>query len=117
MRYFWISFGTIAVGLGAIGLLLPIVPTVPFLILAAFCFARSSDRLYLWLTEHDTFGPPIQDWMERGAIEKRVKIYSTLSIGLAFIPPIFLDISPVFLVIQAVCLAAVLLFIWSRPNE
>ena len=60
--------GLLAVGLGIVGLFLPVVPTVPFLILAAWCFARSNPAWERRILLHPRFGPPIRAWRERGAI-------------------------------------------------
>lgn len=65
--------GLLAVALGAIGAFLPLLPTVPFLILAAFCFARSSPALERRLLEHRTIGPHILAWREHGAISRTGK--------------------------------------------
>ena len=65
--------------LGGIGLVLPILPTVPFVILAAFCFARSSPALERRLLDHPGMGPHIRAWRERGAISRRGKIAATLA--------------------------------------
>jgi uncharacterized membrane protein YbaN (DUF454 family) len=65
--------GLIFVGVGAIGIVLPVLPTTPFLILAAACFTRSSPRLEQWLLDHAHFGPLLRDWRERGAIPRRAK--------------------------------------------
>lgn len=64
--------------LGAIGIVVPLLPTVPFIILAAFCFARSSPKLEARLLEHPVFGNHIRNWRERRAITKRGK-YAALT--------------------------------------
>ncbi len=72
-RHLYLLAGLTALGLGAIGIILPLLPTVPFVILAAFCFARSSPRLEAWLVEHESFGPHIMNWREGRAITKKGK--------------------------------------------
>ena len=67
-RHFYLVAGWLSLGLGAIGAVLPLLPTVPFVILAAFCFARSSPRLEAWLVGHPVFGPHIAAWRDYGAI-------------------------------------------------
>jgi uncharacterized membrane protein YbaN (DUF454 family) len=65
--------GFACVGLGAIGVFLPILPTTPFLLLAAACFIRSSDRFYNWLVNHRWFGAYIRNYREHRAITARAK--------------------------------------------
>ena len=65
--------GVLALLLGAVGVALPLLPTTPFLILAAFCFARSNPSFERWLLESPTFGSAIRDWRERGAISRKGK--------------------------------------------
>ncbi len=116
MRLMWLIFGLTSVALGALGAVLPLLPTVPFLLLATFCFARSSERLHHWLITHPTFGPSIEDWQSRGAIRRRAKWLATLSIVAAFALSLTLGARPLILLIQLVVLSAVAIFIWSRPE-
>lgn len=117
MRWLWAVAGLLALGSGLIGIVLPLVPTVPFLLLAAFCFARSSERLHNWLITHPRLGPPILDWNERGAINRRAKHYATLSILAVFGLSVLIGLRPTILMIQGVVLGLVLLFIWTRPER
>ena len=72
-RLLFLSAGWISLLLGAVGAFVPLLPTVPFVILAAFCFARGSPRLEEWLVGHRRFGPHIQAWRSRGAISRSGK--------------------------------------------
>lgn len=116
MRWLWASMGLMSLSLGVIGIVLPLLPTVPFILLAAFCFARSSDRLHHWLLSHPKFGPVIEDWHQNGAISPRVKRISTASILFVFGISLVLGLRPLILIIQAITLSCVALFIWTRPN-
>lgn len=116
MRFVWASLGLICVALAAIGVVLPLLPTVPFLLLAAFLFARSSSRLHHWLLTHPTFGPFINDWNSSGAIRPRAKQFATLSV-IAVLGLTLIFGAPVYIfIIQLVTLSLVMLFIWTRPN-
>lgn len=117
MRVVWMILGLVSVTVGLIGIVLPLVPTVPLMILSAFFFARSSERLHNWLITHPTFGSPIQDWQERGAIHPKGKRIATLSIVIVFAISLIMGLRPMILIIQAITLSAVLIFIWSRPNS
>ncbi len=66
--------GSISLGLGVLGIFLPLLPTTVFLLIAAACYARSSDRLYEWLLSHRLFGSYIRNWREHKAITRRTKI-------------------------------------------
>ena len=116
VRTVWAFCGILCVCFGALGVFLPLLPTVPFMLLAAFCFARSSPKLHDWLLSHPMFGPPIQDWQERGAISRRGKIAATVSIAAVFSVSLILGVGWTVLGIQALVLSAVLTFIWTRPE-
>lgn len=78
-RQLFLLAGLTAVALGSIGVVLPLLPTVPFMILAAFCFANSSPRLEKWLVEHKIFGPHIHNWRTGRAITRKGKWASTIA--------------------------------------
>jgi uncharacterized membrane protein YbaN (DUF454 family) len=117
VRFLWAILGLICVGLGLLGVILPLLPTVPFMLLAAFFFARSSECLHNWLLSHRNFGPAIVDWHERGAISQRVKRISTVAITAMFGLSLVMGFRPLILFIQALVLSCVVLFIWTRPND
>ena len=86
------------------------------MILAAFCFARSSERFHDWLVGHPAFGPHIVAWRERGAISRRGKRFATIGVLCAFGVSLALGLKLWVLAVQAVALSAVMTFIWSRPD-
>jgi uncharacterized membrane protein YbaN (DUF454 family) len=77
-RVLFNTAGTIFVGLGFAGIILPLLPTTPFLLLAAACYARGSRRFYNWLLNHRWFGPYIQNYRSGAGIPVRVKITALL---------------------------------------
>lgn len=115
-RGLWLAGGLIALALAAVGIVLPLLPTVPFLLLAAFCFARSSERLHRWLLDHPRFGPPIRQWEERGAIGRRAKWIATVSMAGSVMIALWLGLPGWVVAVQAAVLAAVAVFIWTRPE-
>lgn len=115
MRFLWAGLGLLALALGVLGLFLPLLPTVPFLILAAALFARSSRRLHDWLLSHPALGQPIRDWRERRAISLAAKRKATAAMAITILLTAFLGFGWAILAVQAIALAAVLAFIWTRP--
>ncbi|MEO9462297.1 MAG: YbaN family protein [Marinomonas sp.] len=86
MRPIYLTIGILSVALGAIGAFLPLLPTVPFLLLAVFCFARSNKEWEQRILNHPTWGPQVRDWQERRAISRRSKMIAiaTLIAGAVF---------------------------------
>ncbi len=117
MRAIWFTAGLLFTGLGMLGVPLPLLPTVPFLLLATFCFARSSPRLHNWLITHPTYGRSIRDWNEHGAISLRAKRFATITVAASFLISIALSVPLRALALQAIALCLVLLFLWTRPTR
>jgi len=116
MQVLWRVFGLIALVLGVVGIVIPLLPTVPFLLLAAFGFARASDRLHGWLLGHPVLGPPIADWQGGGAIRRRAKWLASGSMLAVLMASAAFGPGPLLLAIQAAALGSVALFIWTRPE-
>lgn len=76
LRALLLGVGWLSVALGVIGIFLPVLPTTPFLLLAAACFVRSSPRLYTWLVTHPRLGPWIRDYLDGEGIPLKAKLYS-----------------------------------------
>lgn len=76
VRALFVILGLVSFGLGVLGIFLPLLPTTPFLLLSAYLFIRSSNRLYQWLINHRVFGRYIHDYIEKRSIPKRVKWYT-----------------------------------------
>jgi uncharacterized protein len=107
----WLSFGA-----GTLGIFLPLLPTVPFMILAAFYFARSSPQLEARLMNHPRYGPHLVAWREKGVVSRKGKIAASFAfalsivIGLAFMRLPWSLIPPIT---AAICLT----WLWQRPES
>ncbi|MCC6544642.1 MAG: YbaN family protein [Nitrospirae bacterium] len=75
-----IALGFICIGLAVLGIVLPLLPTTPFLLLAAACFAKSSKKLHDWLLRNKTFGPLIKQWQETRSMTRKTKVYALISV-------------------------------------
>lgn len=117
MRSLFLALGLAFVALGFVGIFLPVLPTTPFLILAAACFARSSPRLEAWLLDHPRFGPGLRDWRGRGAIPRQAKLMSLAGMSAGFL--IFWVASrpgPLPALAVATLMLTGLAYVFSRPS-
>lgn len=81
-RRLLIGAGTLSTGLGIIGVFIPILPTTPFLLLAAACYMRSSERFYQWLINNRIFGAYVRNYIEGRGIPTKIKVFTILLLWL-----------------------------------
>ena len=112
----WNIAGLAFFAIGVVGAFLPILPTVVFMLLAAFCFSRGSQRLHDWLMNHRQFGPAIHDWHRYGAIRPPAKRMAMAAIALSFVFSVGLGFADWVLALQALALGGVSVFILTRPD-
>lgn len=118
MRYMYLALGLVFVALGVVGTFLPVLPTTPFLILAAACFARSSPRLENWLIDHPQFGPLLYAWRKHGAIPWKAKLIALAGVSTGFL--LFWITSnpgPLLMASVGVLMLGSLAFIFTRPTS
>ncbi|MFN3524834.1 MAG: YbaN family protein [Paracoccus sp. (in: a-proteobacteria)] len=117
MRHLWLTIGWTFVAMGIVGAALPVVPTVPFLLIAAWAFARSSPALKQRILDHPTYGPSVRAWQERGAVGTVAKVWAisamTGGIGLSW----WIGVETWVVVLQASVCAAVAVFLLTRPSQ
>ncbi len=103
-RLLFFCLGSLFVALGALGVVLPLLPTTPFLLLAAACYARSSKRFYDWLLANRIFGPTIRQWQESRSVALRTKIVAIalLAVTLGTSVVFFVPLWPVKILLVAV---------------
>lgn len=83
-----LAAGWVALALGVIGIVVPLLPTTPFLLLAGACFARSSRRAHAWLVSNRWFGPPLRQWEATRTVTPRIKRRALLFSSAAFLASI-----------------------------
>lgn len=114
-RQFYLAGGLLSVALGTIGIFLPLLPTVPFMILAAFCFARSSPALEARLMNHPRFGHHLVAWRDNRAISRRAKWSATIAFAASFALALMFIALPWSLVPLGVAVIS-LVWIWRKPE-
>lgn len=109
--------GLISLGLGIAGAFLPLLPTTPFLLLAAYLFARSSSSLHGWLMEHSVLGPVITNWERHGAISVPAKITALLLLAWSVAFGLWMNFHPAMLAVQGLVCGGVAIFLLTRPSR
>jgi len=89
LKWILITMGTIFVGIGIIGIFIPILPTTPFLLLAAACYARSSTRFYNWLINNKLIGTYIKNYREGKGVPLKVKVFTILLLWITILFSVF----------------------------
>jgi uncharacterized membrane protein YbaN (DUF454 family) len=115
-RWLWLSLAWAALALGLIGIVVPGLPTTPFVLLAAWAAARGSTRLHAWLQAHRVFGPMIRDWQAQGAVSRRAKRAAVLTMALC--SAIFFLTAPRWWMAATgtAIMAIVAIWLWRRPE-
>ena len=116
MRVALLALGWLALGLAVIGAVLPVVPTVPFLLVAVWAFARSSPRLGARISRHPTFGPPIRAWRKRGVVGRKAKVFGILAMACGIGWSLWFGLNPWIIATQALICATVAIFLITRPE-
>ena len=111
------ALAVVSLALGLVGLFLPVLPTVPFVLLSAWAAARSSPRLLAWLEGHPAFGPMLTEWRRGGVVRRRAKWLATLAMGASavFMLLTFPKRWVALLIITG--MACVLVWLWRRPEK
>ncbi|MFC5758462.1 YbaN family protein [Rhizobium sp. GCM10022189] len=116
-RAVYLCFGLMMVGLGIIGAILPLIPTTIFLILAAWCFSRSSPRLEAYLM-NSRFGGPLRDWRENGAISRKSKMLALMGMSVGYAVFLIGSKPSVFLaIVVGASILACAAYVVSRPGS
>lgn len=115
LRWLWLLLGWLCLLLGGVGVVTPLLPTVPFVLLAAWCFSKGSARWEAWLLAHPRWGPMVQDWRSRRAVPRRAKWLAlgmmTLSCAIAAWR------APTWAAgLSVLICASVALWLWSLPD-
>lgn len=112
----WRLLACISLLLGLIGVVLPGLPTVPFLLVSAWSAGKGWPRLELWLLAHPSFGPPLKRWREHGAVPRKAKY---MALGMMSLSVVMLLLSPAPFLLKLLLppfLCCVAIWLWRRPE-
>lgn len=115
-RAAWFCIGWLAMALAAVGVVLPIVPTVPFLLVAAWAFSRSSPRLRERIRQDRRYGAAVRAWQDRGAVSRIAKIWSVLAMAAGVGLALYLGVDRWVVAAQASICLLVAIYVTTRPT-
>lgn len=116
-RWLFLALALLSLALGIIGIFLPVLPTVPFILLSAWAAARSSPRLLAWLENHTAFGPMLSEWRRGGVVRRRAKWTATGVMGASAAIMLVAVPNRWVALIAIACMACVLAWLWRRPEH
>lgn len=118
MRIIFFTLGWIFFGLGLVGVFLPVLPTTPFMLLALFMFAKSSERFHYWLYHHRVFGSHLQLWHQHSVIPVKAKILSVSMMSLSLLYLILFSPVPMWLmIVTGLLMGSGAWFVLTKPSR
>ncbi len=115
-RLVWLTVGWVCVAIGVVGLILPLLPGFPFLIIALWAFSKSSERFHHWLYTHEVYGPPLRSWNRYRVIPPKAKLTATVAMALALVILVVTGADLTIVLVVAGILAVCAAYVLSRPN-
>lgn len=116
LRVAYASLAGVTLALGIVGLFLPLLPTTPFVLIAAWAAPKGSPRLHQWILNHPHIGPLLHAWYTRGAVPRTAKWLAYITMGLSWIGLICMGMHWLVLVVTILLFAAVACFLVTRPE-
>ncbi len=116
-KFLWKILGFISLGFAYIGVITPGVPYSPFVVFAAYCFAKGSPKMHAWLYNHKIFGPFLTNWNEKRVFPQKMKYFMLAMMSLSLILMFVGGVKPIGIVSTAVFMALVAVWAWRYPSS
>lgn len=115
-RYFWLVLGFVSLGMAYLGVITPGLPYSPFVVFAAYCFAKSSPRMHSWIMNHPIFGPFITNWNQKRVFPLKLKFFMLASMSVSLILMYTGGVPIRGIAYTAVFMALVAIWAWRFPS-
>ena len=115
-KAFWLILGFLSLGLAYIGVITPGLPYSPFVVFAAYCFAKSSPRMHAWIMNHKLFGPFITNWNQKRVFPLKLKFFMLISMSTSLVLMYTGGVSTKGIIYTAVFMALVAIWAWRFPS-
>lgn len=117
VRWLLLALAVVCLALAIVGIFLPVLPTVPFVLLAAWAASLSSPRLSRWLDNHPLFGKPLNEWRRHGVVRRRAKWAATIAMAVSASASLVLLRAHWAALVMVAGMACVLVWLWRRPEQ
>jgi len=116
-KFFWKILGFISLGFAYIGVITPGIPYSPFIVFAAYCFAKGSPKMHAWLYNHKLFGPFLTNWGEKRVFPLKMKYFMLGMMSLSLVLMYTGGVKPIGIISTAVFMAVVAVWAWRYPSS
>lgn len=116
-KFLWKLLGFISLGLAYVGVVTPGIPYSPFVVFAAYCFAKGSPRMHAWLYNHKLFGPFLTNWNEKRVFPLKMKFFMLFMMGTSLSIMFFTGVKPIGIISTACFMALVAIWAWRFPGS
>jgi uncharacterized membrane protein YbaN (DUF454 family) len=116
-KFLWKILGFLSLGMAYIGLITPGLPYSPFVVFAAYCFAKSSPRMHAWIMNHKTFGPFINNWNTKRVFPTKMKFFMLASMSVSLVIMFFTGVKPIGIISTAIFMGLVACWAWRFPGS
>jgi uncharacterized membrane protein YbaN (DUF454 family) len=116
-QFLWKVLGFISLGFAYIGVVTPGIPYSPFVVFAAYCFAKSSPRMHAWIMNHKTFGPFISNWGQKRVFPLKLKFFMLASMSVSLAIMYFGSVPIKGVVYTGIFMAMVAVWAWRYPSS
>jgi len=116
-KLFWTTLGFLSLGMAYVGIITPGIPYSPFVVFAAYCFSKGSERMHRWIYNHKLFGPFLTNWNTKRVFPLKMKFFMLGMMSLSLIIMWFTGVKPIGIVSTACFMAVVAVWAWRWPGS
>jgi uncharacterized membrane protein YbaN (DUF454 family) len=116
-QFLWKCLGFLSLGMAYVGVVVPGIPYSPFVVFAAYCFAKSSPRMHAWIMNHKTFGPFINNWNTKRVFPLKLKFFMLASMSVSLVIMYATGVKPIGIISTAIFMGLVACWAWRFPSS
>lgn len=116
-KVLWTGLGFLSLGMAYVGVITPGIPYSPFVVFAAYCFSKGSERMHRWIYNHKIFGPFLTNWNEKRVFPQKMKYFMLFMMGTSLCIMIFTGVKPIGIISTAVFMGFVAVWAWRYPSS